>query len=116
MTTDIGKGDVVAALRDMSVGPRWIPYGSGVGYQIKAGQRAIVAGIVTAAAYCTECGHDNRRVGLVLEEYPLAQHVYWCPCEWKKLGPGQAETVALFAGALKARPNLIPAKPAKVKA
>jgi hypothetical protein len=95
MTTDLGKGDVVVAVHAMSVNGRWTPHGGA--YHIAAGDRAIVEEVTDCRGVCTECGCKPGLIGLKLVEYPLKRHVRWCPCEWKKLGPGQEETVAKFA-------------------
>lgn len=96
MSTDLGKGDVVAAVSDLSVIGAWTA--TGRPYVVKAGQRAIVAETVhTAGACCTVCGRPPHLVGLKLEEYPLRPGVLFCPCEWRKIGGSEAETVARFA-------------------
>ena len=92
---DLGKGDVVEAAKDIYVdadftGPGWV-------YDIKAGQRAIVSEVRKAAGFCDSCGPRRDLVGFRLQEYPLAEHVLWCPCEWKKIGGGRADTIAKFA-------------------
>lgn len=94
--TDLGKGDVVVAVSDMSVNSMWT---TGPGpYHIKTGDRAIVAEIVRTNGWCTGCGNKPaNEVGLKLEEYPLRPGVFFCPCEWRKIGPSEAETVARFA-------------------
>ncbi len=107
MMTDIGKGDVVAAIHDMSVSVFWAAPGHGP-YVIAAGQRAIVAEVCHAGQVCTGCGATNNLTGLILEEYPMRPCVAWCPCEWKKLGPSQDETVAQFAKHLIKQPNRTP--------
>ena len=32
----------------------------------------------------------------------------WCPCEWRKIGGSETDTVAQFAGYLKTTPTLAP--------
>lgn len=105
--TDIGKGDVVAAVASMSISGMWTA--SGRSYSVKAGQRAIVAEVVKAGGVCTACGAPPDLTGLLLEEYPLKQGVLFCPCEWRKVGGGEEEHVAQFAHHLKpakARPRV----------
>lgn len=103
--TDLGKGDVVAAVSDMRVSSMWTGRGP---YHIKTGDRAIVAEVVNNHGFCTACGTPHDLVGLKLEEYPLRDGVLFCPCEWRKIGPGAAETVARFAH------HLAPARRARV--
>lgn len=105
MSDDLGKGDVVEAVHDLSVAAR---YTDGHGpYAIRQGQRAIIDEIRTCRGLCTHCGaRPGGVVGLRLEEYPLAKWVMWCPCEWRKIGGGKAETVGQFTGYLVKRPEL----------
>jgi hypothetical protein len=96
--TDLGKGDVVAAVQDLDVPARWTGHGE---YHVRVGQRAIVVEVRQPCGFCTRCGHKPDLVGLRLEEYPLVRGVLWCPCEWRKIGGSEADTVAQFAGYLK---------------
>ena len=105
--TDLGKGDVVAAVHDLDVPARWTD-GHGP-YAVRRGQRAIVAEVRICRGLCTQCGARPGGVaGLRLEEYPLASFVMWCPCEWRKLGGSLDEHVAQFASHLVKRRELSP--------
>jgi hypothetical protein len=91
---DLGKGDVVEAIHDVDVHPRWTD-GHGF-YAVRQGQRAIVEEVRSCHGYCTDCGQRAGLVGLRLVEYPLAPFVLWCPCEWRKIGGSIDEHVAQF--------------------
>lgn len=112
MSDDIGKGDVVVARSNLAVGCQWTAPGRG-DYHIQAGQRAVVEAVRKARGTCSNCTCTDLS-GLRLVEYPLVEYAMWCPCEWKKLGGSQADTVAQFSAALSATPKLlIPAKTPK---
>jgi hypothetical protein len=105
MSDDLGRGDVVAALHDLNVPARWT--GGHGPYAVRQGQRAIVDEVRICTGLCTQCGaRPGGVVGLRLVEYPLAPWVMWCPCEWRKVGGGKAETIEQFAGYLVKRPEL----------
>jgi hypothetical protein len=101
--TDLGKGDVVAAVHDVSVAGVWTGHGD---YNIKAGQRAIVEEVRQCLGTCTGCSHKPAVIGIRLVEYPLERWVLWCPCEWRRIGGSEADHVARFAGYLKPKPVL----------
>jgi hypothetical protein len=107
--SDIGKGDVVAAVRPRIVGSRMTP-GRGV-YLIMPGDRAIVAGFSDPKPnFCDTCGAVEGP-GLLLEEYPLVRGLSWCVCEWKRIGGSKDDHVAFFAEYVKPKPEPVLAKP-----
>jgi hypothetical protein len=107
--SDIGKYDVVAAVRQRLVVPAFTP-GRGC-YIIMPGMRATVAGLTEPRPnFCDTCGAVEGP-GLVLEEYPLIPGLSWCKCEWKRIGGSQGDHVAWFEVYVKPKP--VPAALAK---
>jgi hypothetical protein len=106
--SDIGKGDVVQAIRQRIVGADWTP-GRGV-YIIFPGTRAIVAGFTDPKPnFCDQCG-PVEGPGLLLEQYPLVPGLSWCDCEWKRVGGSKDDHVGWFAEYVKPKPPVL-AKP-----
>jgi hypothetical protein len=95
MTADIGKGDVVAATSYHPAQGVLQPY------PVWKGDRAVVTGLHENDVVCTGCGDRGR--GFYLDRFPLPSDVSWCPCGWRKIGPGREEIAALFAADLTAR-------------
>lgn len=99
--TDIGKGDVVVAVKEMHVSGLFTGHGP---YIVQPRSRAIVAGLTNMrTSTCPECG-DCVGPGLILEEWPLKEGVAWCLCEWRKFGGSKDDHVRQFAEYLKAKP------------
>jgi hypothetical protein len=106
--SDIGKGDVVAAVHQYIVG--WGLTPNREAYLIMPGQRAIVAGFADPKPnFCDTCGAVEGP-GLLLEEYPLIQGLSWCVCEWRRFGGSKDDHVAFFAEYVKPKPPVL-AKP-----
>lgn len=109
--TDIGKGDVVRAIRQRLVGPAFIP--SRRCYVIMPGQRAIVAGFTDPRPnFCDQCG-ETAGPGMLLEEYPLIQGLSWCHCEWKRVGGSKDDHMKWFAEYVR-DPKPVPALPKSI--
>lgn len=106
---DLGNRDVVEAVHDVDVPARWT--GGNGAYAIRRGQRATVIEVRSCHGRCTDCGCQGGIFGLRLAEFPLAPYVLWCPCEWRKIGGSQADTVAQFAGHLGAPKERKPSGP-----
>lgn len=104
--TDIGKGDVVEAIRKRIVGTNFVPGNRGI-YLILPGQRAIVAGFSDPRPnFCDMCG-ETHGPGMLLEQYPLIQGLSWCHCEWKRVGGSKDDHVGWFADYLKEKPAVV---------
>lgn len=96
MSEPVGSGDVVEAVKDMDVRP--------YGPQVPRGARATVSEVrptVPANGRCCDVP-----LGLLLVEYPLAPIAAWCPCGWRRIGPGREEMARRFAEDLNVGPGL----------
>ena len=82
--TDIGPGDVVEAVCDLfNVAPK--------------GTRSIVSDVLNVEAVCTRCNSAFGQ-GLLIKGVPVPpSYIWWCTCEWKKIGGSRTQTVARFA-------------------
>lgn len=84
MSADIGPGDVVEAVTNYP------------DHGLRYGDRKIVARIAPWTGTCTtlRCGQTT---GFSLVGVGLAPGECFCPCGWRKIGPGREETVRRFA-------------------
>ena len=107
--SDIGKGDVVVAIRQRLVGPAFTPERRC--YVIMPGQRAIVSGFTDPRPnFCDQCG-ETSGPGLLLEQYPLIEGLSWCHCEWKRFGGSKDDHMAWFKSYTEEKPPVPVLKP-----
>lgn len=94
MSTDIGPGDVVEAIRDIR---RRVNNGPLLEITVAKGERHVVLAVAAFRLFgCTYCGgFDAIDVGLSGAA---------CICGWKKIGGSEADTLRLFAEDLNAAP------------
>lgn len=111
MSSELGRGDVVCAIRDESAG-------GGCPLAIKSGDRVVVLEVrALPNPGCLPCGicHDLPERGLALDLPfdPDESWGLWCPCNWRKIGGSRADTVRRFAEDLQVSKPLDTPVPAK---
>jgi hypothetical protein len=103
MSADLGKDDVVEAVRDL------VGEVAGHRIEVRRGDRATVVRVRSSTWLICPC---DGPFGLVLQEYPLPEAYgstwQWCACGWRKVGGSQADTVRRFVEELNRAPVLEP--------